>query len=289
MALGVLAGHLPGFAQTPKQASPASKLYVSDVSGQASIHTGDLIEDLAKRAVYAAQGTVIETKRPTSETDREKHFSTMVFSNGTGAFFDADTRVEVRRFVQEPFTPNRTDLEVEPSISQTQVYISRGVVGLCVGKLVAGSSMVYLTPHGSINIRGRKLVIEVRENFTKVSMLEGESTVRAGATDPGGRNVQTREQAIISRREPGQPLALQTIQIPDPEMPALDEKVTLACMARRTVYFDVQDSVNAFSGSPTAPGEIVPLEVVPGRPPVEFTVSPASLVTPGQTVTPGRP
>jgi len=69
----------------------------------------------------------------------------MVYSNGTGIYFDPDTRMEIRKFVQEPFTPNRADMETEPSISQTQTFLSRGLVGLCTSRLVAGSSMVYQT------------------------------------------------------------------------------------------------------------------------------------------------
>jgi hypothetical protein len=164
-------------AQARKKNS-VSKIYIADVNGGASIDTGEALEDLNKRSVYPAQGTVIETKRPTSEQDRSKHYSTMVYSNGTGAFFDADTRVEVKRFVQEPFMPNRTDVQVEPSVSHTQAFIARGAVGLCTSKLIAGSNMVYQTPHGSVNIRGQKIVIEATADETKISMLEGESTVR---------------------------------------------------------------------------------------------------------------
>jgi len=55
----------------------------------------------------------------TGPSDKEKTYSSMVYSNGTGIYFDPDTRMEIRKFVQEPFTPNRADMETEPSISQT--------------------------------------------------------------------------------------------------------------------------------------------------------------------------
>jgi hypothetical protein len=292
----------PAFAQGGKKANPASKMYISDVSGEALIDTGERIEDVSKRSVYNAQGTIIETKKPTSDADREKYFSTMVYSNGTGAFFDADTRVEVRRFAQEPFTPTRTDIEVEPSISQTQAFVSRGTVGLCTSKLVAGSNMTYQTPHGSVNIRGRKLVIETHEDVTKVSMIDGDSTVRAGPNDVGGHTVHAGEQAVIRRGAPGQPNAIEVIKIPRTEMPLLDDKVAMACMAKRTVYFDVRErkadsadgdgvsgAVTAFDGSGNAvTREIVPIEIVPANLPVQFTVSPATILTPGQTG-PGGP
>ena len=310
--LAAVALALPAVQAQQKKKNPTSKVYFSDVSGEALIDTGDAIEDLAKRTVYNAEGTVIETKRPQNETDRSKYYSSMVYSNGTGAFFDADTRVEVRRFMQEPFLPNRNDGDVEPSISQTQAFVARGTVGLCTSKLVAGSTMMYSTSLASVNIRGRKVVIESGTDVTKISMLEGDSTVKSGPNDLGGHIVHAGEQAIIRRTQPGQPNEIQITRIPDGESQHLDEKVSMACMAKKTVYFEVREKANsasqtgaaeegsgsggvtAFDGSggggtgSTNTREIVPVEVVPTNLPVEFTVSPARL--PGTPVsdTPGN-
>lgn len=295
------------FGQTKKK-NPASKLYVSDVAGEAQIDTGEAVEDLNKRSVYTAQGAVIDTGKADGKRDADKHYSTMVYSNGTGAFFDTDTRVEIRRFVQEPFVPTRSDSEVEPSISQTQAFVARGTVGLCTSKLVAGSSMAYTTPHGTVNIRGRKVVIQAESNVTKISMLEGESTVRAGVMDMGGQTIHAGEQAIIRPAGPGEPNMVEIRKIPSAEASQLDDKVAMACMAKKTVYFEVRGrqnssgngEVDAFNsnegntrtaGSPfvDANGEIVAIPVVPTNLPVQFTISPASLTTPsGQVVTPGN-
>lgn len=302
VAFTFVGGLISGAGAAPAQKfNPASKIYVSDVSGEAIINTGEAIEDLAKRSVYPAQGVLIETKKPENESDRRRHFSTMVYSNGTGAFFDADTRVEVRRFVQEPFTPNRADVEIEPSISQTQAYVARGTVALCTSKLVAGTSMTYATPHASVNIRGRRLVIESSDDVTKISMIEGESTIRAGAHDLGVQTVRVGEQAIIRRGPDGQPNLVEIIRIPPAEAPQLDERVSLACQARRTVYFDVRESddsgtgpggpkaggITAFNSAGGTTREIVPVPIVPVNMPVQFTVSPAAIVTPSRTVSPG--
>jgi hypothetical protein len=304
-----------------KKKNPASKLYVSDVGGEAQIDTGDSVEELNKRSVYTAQGVVIDTKRP--DNDKEKHFSTMVYSNGTGAFFDTDTRVEIKKFVQEPFVPTRADNEVEPSISQTQAFVSRGTVGLCTSKLVAGSTMAYTTPHASVNIRGQKIVIEAEGNGSRISMLDGESTVKAGAMDMGGHTIHAGEQALIRPGAPGQPNVIEIQKIPQSEMSKLEEKVSMACMAKKTVYFEVRgrqnsdagksgstDAASATSGGgngevdafntetattriaggpfTTAAGEIVAIPVVPTQLPVQFTVSPATIITPnGNVVNPG--
>jgi hypothetical protein len=290
-------GSSPLFAQK-KRSNPASKVYISDVAGEAQIDTGDSIDDVAKRSVYNAQGTVIETKK-SDPTGDKKAYSTMVYSNGTGAFFDEDTRVEVKKFNQEPFTPNRADIDLEPSVSQTQAFVSRGTVGLCTSKQVAGSSMTYQTSQGSVNIRGRKVVIEAQGKVTKISMLEGDSTVRTGANDLGGQTLNAGEQAIISEGAQGQPNAVQILKIPPQEMSKLDDKVAMACMAKKTVYFDVREkkessgdaqspkevaaeqaksdaaapgAVTAFddAGSSTIPiREIVPVEIVPVTAPVD--------------------
>lgn len=307
------------WAQGKKKANPTSKVYVSDVSGEATIDTGDALEDLGKRSVYTAEGTVIETKKAPNEADRSKYFSTMVYSNGTGAFFDADTRVEVKKFMQEPFTPNRSDVDVEPSISQTQAFLARGTVGLCTSKLVAGSNMNYQTPEGSVNVRGRKVVIEAAQGVTKVSMLEGDSTVKGGTADLGGQIIKAGEQAIIRRGAPGQPAQVQIQAIPASELPKLDDKVAMACMAKKTVYFEVRErtitndrsgegaestggtgtggsagseeggggGITAFNGnsggaSSVTIREIVPIEIVPTVLPTQFTVSPARIQTPGR-------
>jgi hypothetical protein len=296
LVLAVGLATLPGsvFGQGKKR-NPASKLFITDVTGEALIDTGDAVEDLSKKAVYTAQGTVIETKKPESDDENLKVSTTMVYSNGTGAFFDADTRVELKQFVQEPFTPNRSDVEVEPSISQTQAFLARGAVGLCNSKMIAGSTMTYQTPQGSVNIRGQKIVIEAKNNVTKVSMLEGESTVKAGMMDMGGHTIHAGEQAIIRTGAPGQPNIVQIMKIPSSEMAKIDEKVSIACMAKKTVYFDVREKgdgssngpegrdgeVTAFDGDTeeTPLREIVPLQIVPSfiTPNVTEIASPSTL------------
>jgi hypothetical protein len=261
-------------AQSRKK-NPTSKVYVADVTGSAQIDTGETIDDLTKKSVYTAQGTVIETK--------EDSTNAMVFSNATGIFFAPDTRLEVKQFVQEPFVPNRNDMEVEPSISRTETYLPRGTVGLCTSKLVAGSTMSYNTPHASIRVKGRKAVIEVTTEGTTVSLLEGDITIRGGERDGGGQVLKQGQQALIS------PSGMIQIQdIPAGQMKALDDKVTMACMARKSVYFDVKEQevdseggdVTAFDETGDTVDEIVVIEVVPPVLPPVITVSAASIPQP---------
>jgi hypothetical protein len=212
--------------------NPTSKFYIADVDGDAQVDTGDKVDDLTKKSVYNAEGTVIETK-PTAT-------NALVFSNGTGVFFDEDTRLEVKKFEQEPFVPNRTDSEVEPSMSQTQNYVPRGTVGLCTSKLVAGSTMNYSTPEGSVNIRGGKVVVSTDNNTTTISEIEGESTVTAGIVDTGGHPLKNGQQAIITPGVNGGPPQIKIQDIPADQRTALNQKVTMACNAKKTVYFEAQ-------------------------------------------------
>jgi len=223
---------LPSLLNADGKKNPASKFYVADVDGEAQIDTGDRVDDLNKKSVYNAQGTVIETKANAANA--------MVFSNGTGIFFDEDTRVEVKRFDQEPFLPNRTDMEVEPSVSQTQAYVPRGTIGLCTSKLVAGSNMTYRTQLGAVNIRGGKVVIQNEGHKTTISMLEGESTVTSGNINMGGHPLRNGQQAVITPSGPGGASVVKIQSIPSGQMPQLESKVTMACTAKKTVYFEAR-------------------------------------------------
>ncbi len=231
----LVAGLLMGAATTPSawaaKKNPTSKLYVADLEGQSEIDTGERIEELSKKSVHNAQGTVIQTSADSNNA--------MVFSNGTGVYLDPETRMEVKRFMQEPFTPDRTDLQSEPSISQTSAFIPRGTVGLCTPRMVAGSTMVYSTPQTAVQIRGQKVVIQTDDYETKVSIIDGDVTIRGGATDGGGQTLRGGQQAVI-RRVPGQPPQIDIHDIPEDEREFIEDKVTLACEARKTVYFDVR-------------------------------------------------
>jgi len=249
-ALSWLALANPALAQTKKK-NPSSKVYVADVNGSSLVTTEELSEELDKRSVYNAEGTTFETKGTAAESDAGMNSVAMVFSNGTGAALDGDTKVEMRSFKQEPFSPNRTDFESEPSVSQTRAFVARGSVGLCNSKMVAGSSMNYETSQGSVSIRGKKVVIEAKGNVTKISMLEGDSTVRGGAGTTGGETLKSGEQAVITSGGPGQPSQVRIEKIPESEKTKLEDKVAMACQAKQQVYFEVKSaSTTTTAGQP---------------------------------------
>lgn len=262
-----------------KKRNPVSKLYVADQVGEAEINTGEKIEDLKDKSVHDASGATLNTK--------DKSNSSIVYSNGAGVFLDPDTKMKVTNFVQEPFTPNRNDLEVEPSISKTNAFLAQGSVGICSSKLVAGSRMVYHTPHASVNIRARRVVIQTNDQETKISVVEGDVTVSAGENDVGGQIIRAGQQAII---RPGGGADNFIVQpIPTAERKTVEDKVVKACMARRTVYFEVADrkgnvanaaegATSVFDGdSSPPPPEIVPVPIITPPPPTEKPISPARI------------
>jgi len=258
----LLLGGSEAFAQALKK-NPTSKLYVADATGESQIDSGDKIQALAKNAVHSPEGSVIETK--SNSTDA------LVLSNGTALYVTPDTRFEVKKFLQEPFTPNRTDLDVEPSISQTIIHLVRGAVGICTSKLVAGSSMTYRTPHGSVSVRGRRLMIQTSENETRISLLEGDVTVIAEGSE-AGQSLQPGQQAILRRASLGSAPTVTIQPIPEADAPKLDEALALACISRRTVLFESVDNPAADGGA-----DIVPVQTSPAQPQTEFTVSPARI------------
>jgi hypothetical protein len=170
-----------------------------------------------------------------------------------------------------------------------------------------GSTMQYRTPLGAINVRARRIVIESFDDYTRVAVIEGESTVRGGdgnALDLGGQVIKAGQQAYIRKGPAGQPPIVQIEPISERMMAQLDDKVAMACVAKKSVYFEAVDrtvgtgaegaenlvagagsgekqdtgdsGVSAFDDGPTQ--VLVPVEVVPVKLPVEYTVSPARVV-----------
>jgi hypothetical protein len=265
----LLVGGTLVFAQTSsKRKSPTSKFYVAEVEGFAQVNTGEKIEDLTEKSVFDAEGTIIETKPDSSNA--------LVMSNGVGIYFAPDTRLIVNRFLQEPFLPNRTDLESEPSVSQTRTELTRGAVGICTGKLIAGSSMIYNTPHASLNVLSQntqKFAVQTGDDATVVTLFEGAITLR-GDNMAGGESLQPGQQAVIKPRGLNQPPEITIGPIPEDQREMLENMVNGACQARSKVYFDTVERLNNVDGAtsvlqpvpvnPVNPSEVGPI-VSPAR------------------------
>jgi hypothetical protein len=293
-----------------KKKGPASKLYMAEAVGESTVQNGDKIYTARQATAFDAPGTVIETKAGAHNA--------IVYSNGTGMFVDENTRVEIDRFVQEPFQPERnTNLGaiIEPSISQSTVHVAQGAVGVCTSQLISGSSMTYSTPHGSVNIRGGRVSIETTGNTTHIDLLEGDITVRGGGRDVGGHILRPGERAtIVPSLTGGQP-TISVGPIPPAVLQTVSERTDTACQAKKTVTFEViekkaEEGLEATAEEPagadgegtaandtgTTPGtesaedeaagaeseqEIVARPTVPAEPPTNIVASPSAL--PGTT------
>ena len=278
-ALCLLVASTAAFSQQPlaRRKGPTSKIYLSETKGETQIQTAEKLYRARQAMAFDAPGTVIETK--------ENSHNAFVFSNGTGMYVDENSRVDITRFTQERFVPNRetaADALVEPSISQSEVYVSRGFVGICTSHLVSGSSMTYSTPQATLNIRGGKVAIQSNAEETIVDLLEGDLTVRSGVKDVGGRVLQPGERAIIRPATNSQPAQFTIGPIPAELMTSLDSRVSIACNARKTVSFETIDKAGldepaTFANPDGETEEIQPRPTVPANPPANIVVSPDRL------------
>lgn len=249
---------------------PTSKLYLSETKGTGHIYTDGKIFEPKQATAFDAAGTVIET-------DLDSH-QAYVYSNGTAMYVDSSTRLEVNRFVQDRFQPNSNTTEAEPSASHSDIFLWRGLVGVCTSQLVSGSTMNYATEHATVNIRGRKIAISSTPAETIVYLIDGDVTVRTGKGDTGGQVLKSGERAVVRPGVAGMPPTVTIDLIEKKLLAELDEKVTVACNARRTVSFETIEKSAEFGPAGTNDagdgGEIVPVPVVPQNPPTNITVSP---------------
>lgn len=276
---------------------PASKIYLAEIKGDTQIQNSGRIYTARQALAFQAADSIIITK--------EDAHAVMVYSNRTGLFIDQDTRVEIRQFTQEPFLPERdqeTGLVREPSISQSQIQVPYGVIGICTSQLVAGSSMSYATPDARIVIRGGRLTIKSNAAGTTIDLLEGDITVYSRYQATEGQQLHAGERAFISAKASGliEKIAISTI--PQEELKVGDDYTTLACTAKKSVTFEMiqkkaqsgleDPSANAAStndgaaaaatndGAATDPNtaqEIVAKPTVPNQLPMNIVISPDRL------------
>jgi hypothetical protein len=280
LALLVLVPTAFGQRQLGKKKGPTAKIYIADTQGEGQIENGEKIYTLRQATAFDAPGSVIETKAGAHNA--------IVYSNGTGMFVDESTRVEIERFTQQPFLPNQAsalDSNYEPSMSQSDVFLSHGAVGICTNQLLSGSSMIYSTSIAGVNIRGGKLVIEAHPDETYVDLLEGDVTVRSTGKDVGGHVLRAGERAVIRpANAPGLDPVITIMPIPQEARKRDDERVEIACSARKSVTFEAlaRSTEEEGGGEDDAAGaetdqEIVAKPAVPAEPPANIMISPYKL------------
>ena len=278
-ALVSVTGDLSAQNKSVRRRGPTSKIYLAETKGDTQIVNNDRIYDARQAAAFDAPGSVIETKA-------DSH-NVFVYSNGTGLYMEENTRISIDRFDQEPFQAGRREIAnepVEPSMSQSQVLLVRGAVGICTSQMVAGSTMNYATSHGMINIRHGRLAIDTTDEQTTIDLLNGDATVRGGDQDLGGQILRPGDRAVIRQGKAGQPRSVVVSQTPPMALQGLENRVTLACNAKKTVSFDVIEKKSeqgldapaegaAQESSAATDQEIVARPTVPEKLPTNITVS----------------
>jgi len=252
------------------QENVSGKVYVAEVNGGVTFTQGGKLIKLKKGDSLSAEGARIETAPGATVV--------LVYSNGTSIFISENTTVEIRKFVQKPFPKGVDTATNEPSISDTVVNVIRGTVIVTTNVLATGSSMVYLTPQSSIKIRSQEVVIEVRDQDTRVTMLSGDATVTPLNAPPGsvGQVLEAGQMATVTS-SPGL-LAAETIQVTSLDQGALNAFALQVAAAERAQKIVVFETVTP-AGSDTP--EVQAKPVVPVNLPVPLTVSPSTLRTGG--------
>jgi hypothetical protein len=221
------------FAQSEAASKGAAgKFYVAELTGSAQVRIGERILELTESAVFDAEGAYLESKADSSYA--------IVLSNGVGLNFAPATQLRINRFLQDPFPPNRENLDSEPSRTRTRALLTGGTLGICGGQSAPGSSMEYDTPHGSVSLLGQntlRAVISVSDEATIVSLFAGSATLR-GDKMAESESLLAGQQARLRSRGPTQPAEIIIGTLPSEGAEPLEDIANGACQARRKVFFD---------------------------------------------------
>ena len=145
------------------------KVYVADISGGVSFAVDGSPNVLKKGDTLLVQGARNETA-PAA-------YVVFVYSNGTSIYIDEKTIVQIAKFEQKPFPKGIDTTVTEPSISHTVGRITQGRIIITTNKLATGTTMIYMTPHAEVKIRGQEVVIEVYDRESRIYVINGDVTV----------------------------------------------------------------------------------------------------------------
>jgi len=249
-----------GGMDTPITTNLVSKIYAVDVEGEAYVENGGMITPLSAREIYVAQGSTIYTS--------EESTASLVISNGTGIFLNESTRMTVTRAAQEPFEGERSDMINEPSVSNIQLEHQHGIMGICTSRLLAGTLLEVVTDEFITRIVDGKLVYERGPEGSSVTLVGGDATVQSGQIwyEGEGRTLKVRHKLFFPA-DGSEPVET---QLSGSELAGMEGIVTIACLARRGVYFDVfgdpvaSDVITTPDEAGAPGGDIVGVPTTPG-------------------------
>ncbi len=257
------------------QASIPGKVFVAEINGGVTFIVGGKVIALKKGQSVPVEGAHIETGPAANVV--------LVYSNGTSIYIDEKTIIDINRFVQRPFPAGADTTVLEPSASDTIARVSQGRVIITTNELATGTSMVYSTPESQVRVRGREVVIEVKDQTTNITLLHGDVTVTPLNAPPGdiGETLYGGQMAIITTTAAAVTAAATVQIVPTPQIRVDDfgTKVAATERAQQTVIFETVTT--PIPGGTNSTSEIQVKAIVPVSLPVQLTVSPSTLRTGG--------
>jgi hypothetical protein len=242
------------------------KIYVAEISGGVAYTVGGQQTVLKKGVTLPAEGAMNETA-PASHV-------VYVYSNGTSLYVDEQTVIQIVKFEQVPFPKGMDTTVMEPSVSHTVGRIKKGRIIITTNKLMTGTTMVYITPHAQVKIRGKEVVIEVYDRESRIYVIDGDVTVSPAGDSSGGlgKVLHSGQEAVVTDSS----ITTSSSQI---QVLPLDQSV-IKSLASQLAAGERAQKIVVFQTTTGAGGtDVEAVPVVPTNLPVQLTVSPDTLRT----------
>jgi len=241
------------------------KVYVAEITGGVAYTVAGGRQELKKGISLPVQGA-------RNETTPAAHV-VLVYSNGTSLYVDEKTVIQIAKFEQKPFPKGIDTTVTEPSVSHTVGRITQGRIIITTNKLMTGTTMIYMTPHAQVKIRGHEVVIEVYDRESRIYVVNGEVTVSPVGASAGGLGVviHSGQEAVVTDSSVSTSDKIQVLPIDQSYLDSIASQLAAGERAQKIVVFE---TVTGADGS-----EIQANPVVPSNLPVQMTVSPATLQT----------
>jgi hypothetical protein len=224
---------------------------------------GDVRRTEDGRLVPVATGESFSASRAALEIPDQGRAS-LVFSNNTGVYLAADSRLDIERFDHAPFVADPNRMDDEPAISTFSGRLFSGRLAMCFPKQVFGSSVDLQIPQAVLHLRGSRIAVDVNDTRAIAFAVDGAITVSRGPEDKAGLVVETGQMVTITPGAGPQFPLLSVAPIPNDKVGELNEMMASACLSRHTVFFArPADPRRVVTPPPQEPNPTVSLDRLP--------------------------